>query len=135
MEVRRMKSRVSLLVLFSAAVGCTLAWCSAPLQAQSFAGKWVHQGPKGVSTLEFFPGDKPPIGALRGRFHHSIVLDDGRLLVGDGHYVLRRSNSHKGVLILHFSDGHSSREREHTFGANELQLEHHGVIRTYIRQP
>jgi hypothetical protein len=129
-----MKRGVSLFVVWALAVGYTLAGCSVRAQAQSIEGKWVHQGPRGVSVLEFFPGDKRLVGPVRGHFHHSIILDDGRVCEGDGHYVLRFARHNKGWLVLHFSDGHVTREHEHTFGPAELRLEHHGVLRTYIRQ-
>jgi hypothetical protein len=131
-EVERMNRRVSLFTGIALAVGCLLMGATA--QAQTFAGKWVHNGPKGVSSLEFYPGDRMPTGAVRGHFHHSIIMDDGRVIEGYGTYVLRFATNNRGRLVLHFSDGHVTREHEHTFGPNVLRLEHHGLIRDYIRQ-
>ena len=128
-----MNRRVSLVVLFALAAGLTLAGASGRAQAQSFTGKWVHEGPKGVSVLEFFPGEKHLLRPMTGVFHHSIVFDDGRVLQGDGHYVLRFAGPNRGWLVLHFSDGHVTREHEHNFGPS-LRLEHHGVSRIYVRQ-
>jgi hypothetical protein len=129
-----MNRRMPLLVVIALAVGFTLAGPSAKAQAQTFAGKWVHQGPKGTSVLEFYPGDKPVIGPIKGRFHHSIVLDDGRVIVGEGTYVFRSVLPNRGWLVLHFADGHVTREHEHTMDANVLRIEHHGITRTYVRQ-
>jgi len=129
-----MNRRVPLFVVFALAVGCTLAGSSARAQPQSFSGKWVHKGPKGVSVLEFFPGEKKLLGPVRGQFHHSLVLDDGRVIQGDGQYVLRFIVPNRGWLTLHFADGHVTKEHEHTLGASELRLRHHGVMRTYVRQ-
>jgi hypothetical protein len=129
-----MNRRVPLFVVFALAIGFTLAGTSAQAQAQSFAGRWVHEGPKGVSVLEFFPGESHVIGPIRGRFHHSIVLDDGRMIVGDGEYVFRSILPKRGWLVLHFADGHVTREHEHIVDANLLRIEHHGVSWTYVRQ-
>ena len=96
-------NRVSLLVVFVLAVGYTLAGASATAQAQSFTGKWVHQGRKGTSIIEFFPGEKRVLGPTRGVFHHSILLDDGRVIQGDGHYVFRSVGPNRGWLTLHFA--------------------------------
>ncbi len=103
-------------------------------QAQSFSGKWVHADPKGVSVLEFFPGTKHLVGPIRGQFHHSILLDDGQRLEGNGFYVFRFVAPNRGWLILHFADGHVTREHEHTIDGTVLRLGHHGFIRTYLRQ-
>jgi len=129
-----MNRRVSLFVGLVLGMGFLLTGASARAQAQSLEGKWVHEGPKGVSFLEFYAGDKMPWGAVRGSFHHSLVMDDGRVLEGYGRYVLRFANNHRGRLVLHFSDGHVTRELEHTFGPNVMHLEHHGLVRTYVRQ-
>ena len=88
---------------------------------------------KGASVLEFYPGERHLVRPMTGQFH-SIVLDDGRVIQGDGHYVLRFAGPNRGWLVLHFSDGHVTREHEHTFGPNTLLLEHHGTTRTYVRQ-
>jgi hypothetical protein len=129
-----MNRRVPLFVVFALAVGFTLAGSSARVQAESFSGKWVHVGPKGTSTLEFFAGEKHVIGPDRGLFHHSIVLDDGRVIQGDGSYIFRHILPNRGWLILHFADGHVTREHEHIIGSSELELRHYGVTRTYLRQ-
>jgi hypothetical protein len=129
-----MTRRVGLLVVFTLAVGGTLAGGSTEARAQSFTGKWVHQGPRGVSVLDFFPGDKHVIGPTRGHFHHSIVLDDGRVLEGTGWYVFRNVLPNRGWLTLHFSDGHVTHEHEHVIGASVLRMRHHGVLRDYLRQ-
>jgi hypothetical protein len=135
MEGLIMNRRVPLFVVFAFAVGYTLAGFSATAQAQSFAGKWVHQGPKGTSVIEFLPGEKRVLGPTRGVFHHSMLLDDGRVIQGDGHYVFRSVAPKRGWLILHFADGHVTREHELTNSDNSLNLRHHGLTRTYIRQP
>jgi hypothetical protein len=129
-----MNRRVSLFVLFVLALGCTLAGSPARAQAQSFAGKWVHQGPRGTSVLDFFPGEKHVIGPIKGQFHHSIILDDGRVVEGNGWYVFRNVLPNRGWLILHFADGHVTREHEHTVGSTVLRLRAHGCIRDYVRQ-
>jgi len=129
-----MNHRLSLYTVFSLAVVCALADSSTRAQAQSFSGKWVHQGPKGVSVLEFFHGERHLLGPMRGQFQHSIVLDDGRVIAGNGWYVFRFIRPNHGWLILHFADGHVTREHEHTIDGTVLQLGHHGVIRTYVRQ-
>ena len=126
-------NRVSLLVVFVLAVGYTLAGASATAQAQSFTGKWVHQGPKGTSIIEFFPGEKRVLGPTRGVFHHSILLDDGRVIQGDGHYVFRSVGPNRGWLTLHFADGHVTTEHEHTSSDTMMNLRHHGLTRTYRR--
>ena len=128
-------NRVYLLVVFVLAVGYTLAGSSATAQAQSFTGKWVHQGPKGTSIIEFFPGEKRVLGPTRGVFHHSILLDDGRVIQGDGHYVFRSVGPNRGWLTLHFANGHVTHEHEHTSTDKSLNLRHHGLTRTYVRQP
>jgi len=129
-----MNRRLSLFVVFVLAVGCTLVHSSARAQAQSFSGKWVHQGPRGVSILDFYPGDKHLVGPVRGQFHHTIVFDDGRVLDGLGWYVFRNALPNRGWLALHFSDGHVTREHEHTVGGTVLRLRHHGVVRDYVHQ-
>jgi hypothetical protein len=129
-----MNRRVPLMGVFALAVGFILAGSSAKVQAETFAGKWVHEGPKGVSTLEFFPGEKRLVGPERGHFHYSIVFDDGRVIVGEGSYVFRSILPRRGWLILHFEDGHVTREHEHSLDSNLLRLEHHGVTRTYVRK-
>src|SRR5580704_437355 len=83
-EFDRMNRRIPMFAVFALAVGFTLAGSPAKAQAQSFAGRWVHEGPKGVSVLEFSPGTSHVIGPVRGHFHHSIVLDDGRVIAGEG---------------------------------------------------
>jgi hypothetical protein len=128
-----MKRRVPSFALFALALGL-LACTSTKVQAQSFTGKWIHEGPKGMSVLEFFPGEKKIIGPTRGRFHHSLVLDDGRVVEGDGTYVFRSVLPNRGLLVLHFADGHVTREHEHTIDSHFLRIEHHGLIRTYVRQ-
>ena len=129
-----MNGRVSFLVACALAVGCMLGASAARVQAQSFSGKWVQRDPKGASVLEFFPGDKHVIGPMRGKFHHSTLLADGRVLQGDGSYVFRFVSPNRGWLTLHFPDGHVTREHEHTLGATVLRLRHHGLVRTYVRE-
>jgi hypothetical protein len=129
-----MNRRASLFVVFVLAIGCTLAVSLASAQAQPFSGKWVHKGPKGVSVLEFFQGEKKLLGPMRGQFHHSLVLDDGRVIEGDGQYTLRFIVPNRGWLTLRFADGHVTKEHEHTLGAKELRLRHHGTMWTYVRQ-
>jgi hypothetical protein len=129
-----MKARVSLFVLFALVAGYVALSLPATAQAQSFSGKWVHRGPKGLSVFEFFPGEKHAVGPTRGAFRHSIVLDDGRMIEGMGHYVFRSVGPNRGWLTLHFADGHVTREHEHTIGAVAMNVRHHGVTRTYVRQ-
>jgi hypothetical protein len=129
-----MNRRVPLVVVFALAVGSILAGPSAKVQAQSFAGKWVHEGPKGVSVLEFWPGEKHVIGPVRGHFHYSIVLDDGRVIAGEGSYVYRSVLPKRGWLVLHFADGLVTREHEHIVDSSLLRIEHYGVTRTYVRK-
>jgi hypothetical protein len=128
-------NRASLFVVFSLAVGYTLTGSAATVQAQSFTGKWVHQGPKGSSYIEFLPGEKRVLGPTRGAFHHMILLDDGRLIQGDGHYVFRSIGPNRGWLTLHFADGHVTHEHEHMNTDNSMYVRHHGLTRTYVRQP
>jgi hypothetical protein len=122
-----------MLIACALAVAWTLVG-SARAQAQSFTGKWMHEGARGISTLEFFPGDKRIVGPVRGQFHHSVVLDDGRVIQGDGWYVYRSVVPNRGWLTLHFADGHVTTEHEHTVNSIGLRIEHHGVTRTYFRQ-
>lgn len=129
-----MKRCVSLLVLFVLAVGCTLAGASARAEAQSFTGKWVHQGPRGLSVIEFFPGEKKIVGPMRGSFRHTLILDDGRVIEGTGTYTFRYVVPNRGWLTLQFADGHVTTEHEHTVSANVLSIRHHGVTRSYVRQ-
>jgi hypothetical protein len=130
-----MNRRIPLFLVFTLAVGYTLAGSSAKAQAQSFTGKWIYQGPKGTSVLEFLPGEKRVLGPTRGVFHHSLVLDDGRVIQGDGHYVFRSIGPNRGWLTLHFADGHVTTEHEHTTTDNSMNVRHHGVTRIYVRQP
>lgn len=127
-------NRASLLLVFALAAGYTLAGSTATVQAQSFTGKWVHKGPKGSSYLEFFPGEKRVLGPTRGQFHHMILLDDGRLIQGDGHYVFRSIGPNRGWLTLHFADGHVTHEHEYMSTDNSMNVRHHGLTRTYVRQ-
>src|SRR5271167_4498043 len=106
-----MSRRIPKFVVFTIAV-VILGNCPAKAQAQSFAGKWINQGPKGVSVLEILPGDRRIIGPVRGVFHYSIVLDDGRAFNGDGTYVYRSILPNRGWLVLHFADGQVTREHE-----------------------
>src|ERR1700735_4822063 len=129
-----MNRHMFLLVVFALGVSYTLAGPAANAQAQAFSGKWVYQGPKGASVLEFYPAEKRLIGPTKGVFHHSIVLDDGRVLQGDGTYVFRHVLPNRGWLTLTFSDGHVTREHEHTINGTRLEVRHHGVFRVYIRQ-
>ena len=129
-----MNRRVSLFAAFALAVAYTLAGPSVKVQAQAFAGKWVHKGPKGVSIMEFYPGERKLLGPMKGVFHHSVVLDDGRVIQGDGQYVFRSIGPNRGWLILHFADGHVTREHEHTISSSILSIRHHGVTRNYIRE-
>jgi hypothetical protein len=129
-----MYPRMPMFVAFSLAVGVLLASSSTRAQAQSFTGKWVHEGPKGVSVIEFFAGESRVIGPVRGRFHHTIVLDDGRVIEGEGSYVFRSILPNRGWLVLHFADGHVTREHEQTLDSRFLRIEHHGITRTYVRQ-
>jgi hypothetical protein len=129
-----MNRRVSLFVVFALAVGYTLAGSAAPVRAQAFTGKWIHQGPRGASVIEFFPGEKHVLGPTRGAFRHSIVLDDGRVIQGDGHYIFRSIGPNRGWLTLHFADGHVTHEHEHTTSDTVLNLRHHGLTRTYVRK-
>lgn len=128
-----MKS-MSLLVVFALAVGCTLAGSTGTARAQSFTGKWVHQGPKGSSYIEFMPGEKRVLGPTRGVFHHMILLDDGRLIQGDGHYLYRSIGPNRGWLTLHFADGHVTHEHEHITTDTMLNLRHHGLTQTFVRR-
>jgi hypothetical protein len=121
-------------VVFAFAVVYTLAGSSATAHAQAFTGKWVHQGPKGTSILEFLPGEKRVVGPTRGVFHHSLLLDDGRVIQGDGHYIFRSVGPNRGWLTLHFADGNVTHEHEHTTTDNSMNVRHHGVTRTYVRQ-
>jgi hypothetical protein len=130
-----MKRRVPLLVVFALAVGYTFAGSAATAQAQSFTGKWVHQGPKGTSILEFLPGEKRILGPTKGVFHHTLVLDDGRVVQGDGHYTFRSIGPNRGWLTLQFADGIVTHEHEHTTTDNSMNVRHHGVTRAYVRQP
>jgi hypothetical protein len=130
-----MNRRVPLFVVFAFAVVYTVAGSSATVHAQSFSGKWVHQGPKGTSILEFLPAEKRVVGPMRGSFHHSLLLDDGRVIHGNGHYVFRSVGPNRGWLTLHFADGQVTREHEHTTTDNSMKLRHHGLTRTYVRQP
>src|ERR1700677_2644335 len=134
-EVADMNRRVPQFVVFALAVGVMLGSSSAKAQAQSFAGRWVHQGPKGESILEFFPGESRVIGPVRGNFHHSIVLDDGRVIVGEGSYVFRSILPNRCWLTLYVADGHVTHEREVTVDSGLLRIEHHGVTRMYARVP
>jgi hypothetical protein len=129
-----MNRRTPLFVVFTCAVVYTLAVSSAPAHAQAFTGKWVHQGPKGTSILEFFPGEKRVVGPTRGVFHHSLVLDDGRVILGDGHYLFRSIGPNRGWLTLYFADGNVTHEHEHTATDNSMNVRHHGLTRTYVRQ-
>jgi hypothetical protein len=124
---------MSVVVLFALALGYSLAGSATSAHAQTFTGKWVHQGTKGVSNLEFFPGEQPLVGPTRGTFRHSTILDDGRTVQGDGRYIFRSLGPNRGRLTLHFADGHVTKEHEHTAGGM-LSLRHHGVTRTYVRQ-
>jgi hypothetical protein len=128
-----MNRRMPQFVVFAVAV-VILGNFPAKARAQSFAGKWINQGPKGVSVLEFFPGDRHIIGPVRGVFHYSVVLDDGRMINGDGAYVYRSVLPNRGWLILHFADGSVTREHEVTRDPNSLSIAHYGVTRTYVRQ-
>jgi hypothetical protein len=134
-KVDHMNRRMPLLVVFAIAFVYSLAGSCAKAQAQSFTGKWVHQGVKGTSILEFLPGEKRVLGPTKGAFHHSLVLDDGRVIQGDGHYVFRSIGPNRGWLTLHFADGNVTHEHEHTNTDNSLSVRHHGVTRTYVRQP
>lgn len=124
---------ISAAVMFALVAG-TLAMGPARAQAQTFGGKWIFQGPRGVSVLEFFPGEKKVIGPMRGSFRHSIVLDDGRVIEGTGTYTFRSVLPNRGWLTLAFSDGHVTHEHEHAVGGSVLSLRHHGVVRNYVRQ-
>jgi hypothetical protein len=128
-----MNGRVPQFVVFALAAGSILTG-SSNIQAQSFAGKWVHEGPKGVSVLEFMPGEKHVVGPVRGQFRYSIVLDDGRVIAGEGSYVYRSVLPKRGWLVLHFADGLVTREHEHIVDSNLLRIEHYGVTRTYVRK-
>jgi len=129
-----MNRRVPLLLVFALAVGYTFAGSSTPVRAQSFTGKWVHQGPKGSSFIEFMPGEKKVLGPTRGVFHHMILLDDGRLLQGDGHYTFRSIGPNRGWLTLYFADGHVTHEHEHTTSDTMLNIRHHGMTQVYVRR-
>ncbi len=129
-----MNRRVPLLLVFAFAVGYTLAGSAATARAQSFAGKWVHQGPKGSSFIEFLPGEKRVLGPIRGVFHHSVLLEDGRLIQGDGHYVFRSVGPKRGWLTLYFADGHVTHEHEHTSSDTMLTLRHHGLTQIFSRR-
>jgi hypothetical protein len=97
-------------------------------------GKWVNQGPRGVSVLEFSPSDRHILGPARGVFHYSVVLDDGRMFTGDGAYTYRSILPNRGWLILTFADGHVTREHEVTSNPNALSIVHYGVSRMYVRE-
>jgi hypothetical protein len=125
--------RVSLLAVFALAIGFTLAGSASTARAQAFTGKWVHQGPKGTSFIEFMPGEKRILGPTKGAFHHMILLDDGRLIQGDGHYVFRSIGPKRGWLTLYFADGHVTHEHELT-SETMLNIRHHGITQTYIRR-
>jgi hypothetical protein len=129
-----MNRRVVLSVAFVFAGGFAFVGDPSAARAQSFTGKWVHHGQRGTSVLEFFPGEKRLIGPTRGAFHHTILLDDGRVIQGDGHYIYRHVTPNRGWLTLHFSDGHVTHEHEHTTSDLVLNLRHHGLTRTYLRQ-
>jgi hypothetical protein len=129
-----MSRRVPQFVLFSLAICALFTGSPAKAQAQSFTGKWVYPGPKGISVLEFFPGESRMVGPVRGHFHHSIILDDGRLIEGEGSYVYRSVLPKRGWLVLTFADGHVTREHEHTVDAQMLRIEHHGITRMYVRE-
>jgi hypothetical protein len=133
-EVDRMNRGVPSSLVFALALGLAFAGLSARAQAQTFVGRWVHQGPRGESVLEFYPSEKHLIGPARGRFHHTLILDDGRAITGDGYYVFRSIGPKRGWLVLHFSDGHVTREHEHTLDATSLRIDHHGHSRVYVRQ-
>lgn len=129
-----MNGRMSLFALFVLAIGCSLVGTSARAQAQSFVGKWAFQGPRGTSVMEFFPGEKHLIGPMRGSFHHSIILDDGRLIEGSGTYVFRSVLPNRGWLTLTFADGHVTTEHEQVLEGTVLSIRHHGITRNYVRQ-
>jgi hypothetical protein len=74
------------------------------------------------------------IGPMRGQFRHSIVLDDGRTIVGEGSYIFRSIGPNRGWLTLTFSDGHVTHEHEHTINSSVLSVRHHGLTRNYLRQ-
>ncbi len=128
-----MYRRIPQLVVFTVAV-VVLASSPAKAHAQSFAGKWMNQGPRGVSVMEFFPGDKHIIGPIRGVFRYTLVLDDGRVISGDGSYVYRSILPNRGWLTLNFADGQVTREHEVTRDSTSLSIAHYGVTRTYVRQ-
>lgn len=129
-----MNRRIPLLVAFAIAVTYSLAGSAATAHAQSFTGKWVHQGPKGASVMEFFAGEKHIIGPTKGAFRYTVVLDDGRVIQGDGHYLFRSIGPNRGWLTLHFADGHVTHEHEHMSKDTTLNLRHHGLTRVYQRQ-
>jgi hypothetical protein len=129
-----MNRRVYLMVVCVLAAGWALGGSAGTAQAQSFVGKWVHQGPRGASVLEFFPGEKKVVGPTRGTFRHQIYLDDGRVIQGDGYYVFRSVLPNRGWLTLHFADGHVTQEHEHTTASTVLSVRHHGITRNYVRQ-
>jgi hypothetical protein len=130
-----MNRRAPQCMVFTVAVAIVMLGNStARAQTQPFMGKWIHQGQRGVSALEFSPGERGVIGPLRGHFHYSVVLDDGRLLDGEGSYVYRSILPNRGWLVLHFADGRVSREHEVTRDSTSLNIAHYGVTWTYVRQ-
>lgn len=129
-----MKRRGTLLMAFALAIASVVAGPSVKAQAQAFTGKWVFEGPKGPSILEFFPGERKLLGPTRGYFRHTVVLDNGKVINGDGSYVFRHIGPNRGWLTLHFSDGHVTTEHEHTVGGTVLSIRHHGLTRNYTRQ-
>lgn len=128
-----MNRRVYWMVAYALVAGWMLGG-SAAANAQSFVGKWVHQGPRGTSVMEFFPGEKKLVGPTRGAFRHVIYMDDGQVIQGEGHYVFRSVLPNRGWLTLHFADGHVTAEHEHTANSTVLSIRHHGITRTYVRQ-
>ena len=125
--------RVSLLGVFALAIGFTLAGSASTARAQAFTGKWIHQGQKGTSYIEFMSGEKRVLGPTKGAFHHMILLDDGRLIQGDGHYVFRSIGPKRGWLTLYFADGHVTHEHEFT-SDTMMNIRHHGITQTYVRR-
>ena len=128
-----MKRRMPQFLVFAVAV-VILGNCPAKAHAQSFAGKWINPGPRGVSVLDFSPGDRHIIGPTRGVFHYSIVLDDGHVINGDGAYTYRSILPNRGWLILTFADGQVTREHEVLRDSTTLIIAHYGVTRAYVRQ-
>ncbi len=115
-------------------VACIFANSGSTAPVDGLAGKWVHRGPRGVSVLEFFPGEKRLLGPTKGVFRHAIFLDDGRVIEGEGHYQFRSFLPNRGWLTLHFADGFVTQEHEHALDGTTLKVKHHGVTRTYVRQ-